>query len=51
MSCYRDHMLKICYNNFINDNLLCRQKICEYLNEEDSNINKIDLNLYRNKFL
>jgi hypothetical protein len=51
MSCYRDNMLKICYNDFLQNNLLCREKICLYLEEEDSNINKIDLNLYRNKFL
>lgn len=51
MKCIRDNMLKICYNDFIKNNLLCREKICKYLEEEDSNINKIDLNLYRNKNL
>ena len=47
--CYKDDMLKVNYNDFVNDNCKCRSEICNFLKEKDSNLNMIDTNLYRNR--
>ena len=48
--CYTKKMLKISYNDFINDNQRIRKNICNFLNEKDSNFHNVDKKLYRNKF-
>lgn len=47
--CYRNDMLKVNYNTFVNDNNSCRLEICNFLKEKDSNVNMINTNLYRNR--
>jgi len=48
MKCYKEYMLKVNYNDFVNNNKQLRYNICNFLNEKDSNIDKIDIKLYRN---